>query len=126
MGNVTFLGILVAFVLRDLPGLFGVLYNPDGTPSGYWVSSASHRPSPPVEHDVFDETRAVVGLDVLGLGLISVVMTGPSSVDVYFEGTAEGHANDDDGDMYDDVTTVMKTLERWKSWQEIAILNCAG
>ncbi|MHC4697218.1 MAG: hypothetical protein ACYTFA_10780 [Planctomycetota bacterium] len=87
------------------------LYNPDGTPSGYLVSGASHRPNPPVEHDVFDETRAVVGLDVPGVGLIGVVMTGPSSVDVYFEGTSEGDANDDDGDWLDEVTTEMKTLE---------------
>jgi len=67
-----------------------------GMGTGIFIVREVHQPAPTVEHDIFTETRALVGLDVPSLGLISVVMSGPGAVDVYFEGPMEGDAVDDD------------------------------
>ncbi len=51
-----------------------------------------------VEIDQFDDTRALIGLDIVGVGMRSAILSGPAEVHVIFEGPNEGDASDDDGD----------------------------
>jgi hypothetical protein len=82
-----------------------------GQGTGIFVVREVHQPDPTVEHDVFPLTSAEVELDVPGLGPIRVNMSGPSSVDVFFEGPVEGDAVDDDFNGLDEVATRMTALD---------------
>jgi hypothetical protein len=81
-----------------------------GLPTGIFVVREVHQPDPTVEHDIFPNTRAVIGLDIPGIGPVSVVLNGSSNVDVFFEGPNEGDADDDDLNGREEVTTHMKSL----------------
>ena len=67
-------------------------------------------PRPVIEVDHFEETRAVIDLiDRAGVSeLINVA--GPTTVHVFFEGSNEGDAQDDDGDGFDEVQTEMVSM----------------
>ncbi|MBN2473844.1 MAG: PKD domain-containing protein, partial [Pirellulales bacterium] len=82
-----------------------------GLGTGIFVVREVHQPAPTTEHDVFPHTRALVGLQLPTGELFNVRMSGPSTVDVYFEGPQEGDAVDDDLNGRDEVATQMKTLE---------------
>ncbi len=87
------------------------LFDASGNPTGIFLISADHTPSPAVEVDSFTDTRALVALDILGSGPQSAILRGPSEVHVFFEGPNEGDADDNDGDMLDEVSTEMVQLD---------------
>ena len=93
------------------PGLRVELIDPGtGLGTGIFVVRAVNQPDPTTEHDLHEDSTAVVELDIPGVGPISVAMTGVSAAHVYFEGPNEGDAVDDDLDGLDEVTTEMVTL----------------
>jgi len=82
-----------------------------GQGTGIFVVREVHQPDPTVEHDVFPQSQATMGLEHPNLGLISLIMNGSGEVDVFFEGPQEGDAMDDDLNGRDEVTTQLKTLQ---------------
>ncbi|UCC30105.1 MAG: hypothetical protein JSU86_18145, partial [Phycisphaerales bacterium] len=71
------------------------LYDQDGNATGIFLSAARHRPRPPVEFDRFDFTIGTLQLRLSEQTTVTVEVTGPATVAVYFEGTQEGAASDD-------------------------------
>lgn len=86
------------------------LFYPDGRPSGFFLGAGRLHPNPPVEIDVFD--TPLCELDIIGPGgqRYEVPMVGRTVERVFFEGTHEGTAYDDDGDVLDEVQTEMQEL----------------
>jgi len=82
-----------------------------GMGSGIFIMRQVYQPAPTVEHDYFPESRMYIGLQLPTAELCNVIMKGPSSVDVYFEGAVDGNAVDDDLNGRDELTTQMKTLQ---------------
>lgn len=82
-----------------------------GMGSGIFIVRQVYQPAPTVEYDYFAESQMYIGLQIPTGELCNVVLKGPSSVDVYFEGDAYGEAVDDDLNGRDEVTTQMKTLQ---------------
>jgi hypothetical protein len=83
------------------------LLDENGRETGFFIGPASHvpNPRPPVEVDTFPETMARVTI-INPDGQEEVVhLKGPTTVHVFFEGAAEGDANDNDGDGFDEVKT---------------------
>jgi len=80
------------------------LFDAAGNPTGFFLGATRHTPRPFVEHDLFDNTQAV--LELLGPTGSSetIVVHGPTAVDVQFE-SREGEAQDDSGNGRDEVQT---------------------
>ena len=76
-----------------------------GIPQNLFLVQEIHDPDPTIEHDIFPRTIGQVVIDIPGVGTQLITTAGPSQVDVYFEGPAEGDAWDDDGDGLDEVTS---------------------
>ena len=85
------------------------LVNEFGQPTGFFLSATRHQPQPPVEIDEFDFSLGEVEI-FTPFGVEIIPLMGPTTVAVYFEGTTEGMANDDDGDQRDEVRTEMIDL----------------
>lgn len=82
-----------------------------GAGSGIFIVRQVYQPGPTVEYDYFAESQMYIGLQLPTGEVCNVVLKGPSSVDVYFEGDSYGDAVDDDLNGRDEVTTQMKTLQ---------------
>ena len=63
-----------------------------------------------VEIDQFDHSRCQLDLQMPTGAVERVNLSGSSTMAVYFEGTTEGSASDDDGDSLDEVQTEMTAL----------------
>ena len=63
-----------------------------------------------VEHDHFDDTEAVLTLDKPDGTSETIILRGPTSIDVWFE-SQEGQARDHDGNGLDEVMTKMIQLD---------------
>ncbi|MCP4012827.1 MAG: hypothetical protein GY728_06920, partial [Phycisphaeraceae bacterium] len=86
------------------------LFDENGNPSGFAIGAGRHIPRPPIEIDVFDFTLGEIEI-ITPTGASEVVgVDGPATVHVFFEGTAEGDADDDDGNTRDEVATEMVAL----------------
>ena len=77
---------------------------------GVFIVSAEHNTGA-VEIDRFENTRAIIALDLPGVGEVTGIVNGPSEVHVFFEGNKEGLADDDDGNKRDEVLTRMAVLD---------------
>ncbi len=107
-------------VIRHKPPAPGDTYeNPDkiplldenGSPTGFSIGPGRHIPRPPVEVDHFESSLGQIVLQYPD-GVDEVIpVGGPTTVHVFFEGNAEGTADDDDGDGRDDVDTEMVQLD---------------
>ncbi len=87
------------------------LYDADGRPTGFFLGATTYQPNPIVEIDQFDHSRCQVNL-MLPTGAVERVnLSGSSTMAVYFEGTTEGSALDDDGDGREEVQTEMTALD---------------
>ncbi|MHC4478041.1 MAG: hypothetical protein ACYTEL_20580 [Planctomycetota bacterium] len=82
-----------------------------GQGTGLFVLRQVYQPAPTVEHDYFPYGQMVLGLVLPSGDPLNVVMKGPGSVDVYFEGPLHGDAVDDDLNGRDEVTTQFKSLQ---------------
>ncbi len=82
----------------------------DGTASGYSLCATRHWPNPPVEIDRFDHTLGDLTLMMPDGSSQTVTVSGPTTVAVYFEGTEQGDAMDNDGDGRDEVRTELIEL----------------
>ncbi|MCP3677657.1 MAG: hypothetical protein GY721_08765, partial [Deltaproteobacteria bacterium] len=72
-------------------------------------------PKPPfIEHDHFEETQAVIDLIAPDGSSETISLSGPTQVDVFFDGVTEGSADDDDNNGLEEVDT------------EIVLLNLTG
>ncbi|MFV2070940.1 MAG: hypothetical protein ACC645_28570, partial [Pirellulales bacterium] len=85
------------------------LFDAAGKPTGVFIVKAEHVTGN-VEVDKFEDSRALIGLDILGVGPVSAILSGPTEVNVFFEGPNQGDANDDDGNLLDEVATEMVEL----------------
>lgn len=56
-----------------------------------------------IETDIFDKTRLKLELDVDGGGPVTIFLSGPTTVEVDFDGPLEGSAIDHNGDGLDEV-----------------------
>ena len=86
------------------------LYDQFGRPTGILVTTANYIPNPPVEIDQFDYTLGDFTLMMPDGSTETVVVSGPTTVAVWFEGTQEGDAVDNDGDGRDEVRTELLDL----------------
>ncbi|MCP3676081.1 MAG: hypothetical protein GY721_00345, partial [Deltaproteobacteria bacterium] len=86
------------------------LYFANGEPSGFSLGAARHIPRPVVEIDQFETTSAVIELLAPDGSSEVVNVAGPTTVHVFFEGSQEGDAFDNDGDGQDEVETEMVAL----------------
>ncbi len=91
---------------EDIP-----LVNEFGFPTGFFLGATRHRPRPPVEIDEFDLSIGLLEIIMPGGQQEMVQMTGPARVAVYFEGSQEGDADDDNGNQLEEVVTEMVRLE---------------
>ena len=81
-----------------------------GTPQGPGTNCKTVKcPQPTVEIDAFN-LSGKVDLDIPGIGLAHLQVSGPAKVHVYFEGATVGQADDDDGDGRDEVETELVEL----------------
>ncbi|MCA9186648.1 MAG: hypothetical protein KDA99_13565, partial [Planctomycetales bacterium] len=83
-------------------------------PSGYKLGKTTNTPVPRdvfVEHDHFTETHATIRFVDDDGGEEMVELTGPTWIDVFFEGPNEGDAHDNDGDGMDEVVTKFMDLD---------------
>ncbi|NOT02202.1 MAG: hypothetical protein HOP29_16460 [Phycisphaerales bacterium] len=87
------------------------LLNENGQPTGFSIGAGRHVPRPVVEVDHFPNTTAVMELQLPDGGSVPIPLMGPTTVDVYFEGAAEGVAFDNDGDDRDEVRTRMTQMD---------------
>ncbi len=86
------------------------LFDASGAPTGYSLGPAQHVPDPPViEEDEFPSTRAAFDLQGPN-GISRIKADGPATVNVLFEGDAEGDARDDDDNGLDEVRTELVEL----------------
>ena len=84
-----------------------------GNPSGFSLGAAFHRPDPgTVERDFFQDTTALIQLQGIPgtQGPVPFILRGPAQANVFFEGNAEGDANDSNGNGLDDVATQLISL----------------
>jgi hypothetical protein len=88
--------------LQDIP-----LVNEFGFPTGYLLCASRYRPNPPVEHDYYEFSRIAFDLILPDSSIETVHVSGPTAMAVYFEGSTEGTANDDDNNGRDEVYTEM-------------------
>ncbi len=86
------------------------LYFANGEPSGFVLGAARHIPRTVDEIDRFETTSAVIELLAPDGSSEVVNVTGPTTVHVFFEGSQEGDAFDNDGDGQDEVETEMVAL----------------
>jgi hypothetical protein len=91
--------------VEDIP-----LVNEFGFPTGYFMGATRHRPRPPVEIDEFDFSFGAMDIVLPDGTPETVEMTGPATVAVYFEGTQDGDADDDDNNQLDEVMMQMTDL----------------
>ncbi|NOT02280.1 MAG: hypothetical protein HOP29_16865, partial [Phycisphaerales bacterium] len=88
------------------------LFDANENPTGIKIIRASHTPRPPrPEIDFFPNTTAVMQLQLPDGSGVPIPLMGPTTVDVYFEGAAEGVAFDNDGDDRDEVRTRMTQMD---------------
>ena len=64
-----------------------------------------------VEVDRYEQTRALLALEVLGAAPQTFIASGPTTLHVFFEGPDDGDAHDNDNDGRDEVDTEMVQLE---------------
>ena len=86
------------------------LYDENNRPTEVFLVTAEHNTGAVVEHDHFEETRALLQLIAPDGSATVIPLSGKLWVDVQFEGGAEGVAYDDDGDGLDEVDTMMTGL----------------
>lgn len=96
-------------LLLDQRGLSREIDIP-GVPNGPTAADIGATELGAIEFDQFPMSFALLTLDVPGTGLVSVPMTGPMQMKVFFDGAAEGDAQDSDGNGRDDVRTEMIEL----------------
>jgi len=82
-----------------------------GEGTGLFIVRQLYQPNPTIEQDYFPKSRMYISLRFSTAEQYNVVIKGPSSMDVYFEGAVYGNAVDDDLNARDEVTTQMKTLQ---------------
>ncbi len=88
------------------------LFTEGDTSTGYYLDCIDHELNPPAtETDVFEHTIGSMDIKFPDGSIETVFVCGPTIVEVFFEGLAEGTAYDDDGDGLDDVLTRMTQLE---------------
>ena len=92
--------------LVDIP-----LVDEFGRPTGYYLGATRHRPNPPVEIDVFDYSIGEMELLMPNGSSEIISVSGSATAHVFFEGSAEGDANDDNNNSLDEVLTEMVALD---------------
>ena len=101
----------------------------DGNDSGFSLGAAFHRPDPgTVERDFFQDTTALIQLQGLPntQGPVPFILRGPAQANVFFEGNAEGDANDSNGNGLDDVATQLMSLNLAGGGISLSLNNAAG
>jgi hypothetical protein len=86
------------------------LLDQNGNPIGLSILDEVHTPNPPTERDHFPETQADITLIAPDGSQESLTLSGPTQVNVFFEGQQEGQAADDDGDGLDEVATEIQEM----------------
>ena len=86
------------------------LLDANGVPTGMFLGATRHAPDPVVEIDVFEDSIGRFDL-VTPLGVETIAMSGPTTAYVFFEGTTEGSADDDDLNGLDEVVSQLVDME---------------
>jgi len=86
------------------------LFDLDGNPTEYLLSLSECILLPAVEVDAFEHSRMILELG-FPLGAETIVLNGPATVETYFDGDSLGSANDDDGDLREEVVTALVGLD---------------
>ena len=92
--------------LQDIP-----LVNEFGFDTGYFLCASSHRPNPPVEYDNYEFSKIALDLVLPDGSIETIQASGPTAMAVYFEGSTEGSADDDDLNGREEVYTEMTYLD---------------
>jgi hypothetical protein len=87
------------------------LLSATGQSTGLFVGATEHVPNPLIEVDEFANTATTIELILPTGGSEVIFLTGPSTTHVFFEGSVEGGAGDDDGDRLDEVATELVSLD---------------
>ena len=84
-----------------------------GQGTGIFVVREIHQPDPTIEHDVMEQTTALIQLvgGPIGPNPQAFIVRGPAQADVYFEGPNEGDAVDDNFDGLDEVVSELVSLD---------------
>lgn len=87
------------------------LFDINGNPTGLLLGPGRIRPNPPVELDLFETPIFELELQAPDGSTVTTMLTGRTTVRVFFEGEDQGSAYDDDGNLLDEVQTEMVELD---------------